>query len=297
MTKLLWGTALFIALFVLQIKSNSLSLTTSVLSTSLSVDSTRKILIESADIPNIDVLQESLYVLINEEIENPKQNYLYPFPQNEAQLLAQSQKYYPKAKLSDNTLVIPYPQHIVNSFNELRYNIPTNYFTNNSLLEPLISLDLNPEKSTLKINNSYIASYYRSPGIRSNSVKACQKALKIIYNLILPPPFKSRAMIKQKIMPVVYYKGYQAHEIKLSSDQKFAAFWRSLHEQGSVYFYPSKFDELEENVQIFGLLYIIKDNVIDIHHFGELTVQVSKNYQNTISEFRLVFYPFIKNIN
>jgi hypothetical protein len=298
MAKLLWCIILLVSLALAQIENHSLSSGTSSLSKFYSADTTKRIIIESSDIPNIDVLQESLYNRIIDEIDNPKQELFNSGPKNKLQLLRHSQKYYPKATLNNNTIIIPYPQRIVKEFKEIRYGIPSNYLNNKDKtysLEPVIRLDLNPTKSTLMINKSYLLSYYRSPKIKKNSVHQCSKALQFVYNLILPLSSKNKPTIKQNVFPNISYKGYKSHEIILRSAGEFSAFWASLHRQGSLYFFPSKIDELEEYITIFGLLYVIKDEILDIHHFGEMTVSISKTYQETITEFKLIFYPFIKN--
>jgi hypothetical protein len=300
MQKLLWSTGLLISIVLAQPEYNILSENSPVLFQSgvLPADSSVKIIIEPSDLIATDVLQESLYVQILAEIKNPTRGIYTAPPENKFQLLQRCLDYYPKAVLQGDTLIIPYPPHKVERFKEVRYFIPINYFNTNSKihsLQPQIQLHLNPDKSTLMINNSYLLSFYRSPRIKNKSLHQCKKVLQYIFNLLIPYMNKNELGTEFNNRAVVHYKGYTEHEINLESEKKFYAFWESLCGQGSLYFFPSKVDDLEKRIIVHGLLYVMKDDILDAYHFGDLTVIYSEQDKGARYELQLDFYPFIIN--
>jgi hypothetical protein len=266
--------------------------------TTQNADSAEKIIIEPSTDVATDALQESLYDQILAEINHPGRQTQFQPTANKSQLLQKCLHYYPKAKINGDTLIIPYPPQKVMGFKEIKYFIPQAYFdTDNKIfsLQPQIRLDLNPDKSTLKINNSYLLSFYRHPGIKSNSLQQSRQALQYIFNLLLPYTNKSGQRGDYSNRAIVHYKGYKKHEIKLDSEKKFFAFWESLCGQGSLYFYPSKIDDLDNRIVIQGLLYVMKDDVLNAYHFGEITIAFSKQNSNDMYDLQLDFYPFIIN--
>jgi len=292
MQKLLWSTGLLVAISLGQTLHEKYQFSVQ------RADSSAKIIIEPSESISTDVLQESLYVQLLMEINNPSREITAAFPQNKFQLLQRGLQYYPKAVLRGDTIIIPYPARKIKKFKEIKYFIPTEYFTEHSEIasfQPEIQLFLNPEKSTLIINNSYLLSYYRSPGINNKSLQQSIKVLQYIFNLLLPYTNNIRKIRGYDTKAVVYYKGYTEHTIKLDSEKKFYAFWESLCGQGSLYFFPSKIDDLEKRIIVYGLLYVIKDNILNAYHFGELTVAFSKQHKRERVELQLDFYPFVMN--
>jgi hypothetical protein len=288
MPKILWSTGLLVAISLGQTYQFSVQ----------RADSSAQIIIEPSDFISTDVLQESLYVQLLMEINNPRQEITTALPQNKFQLLQRGLQYYPKAVFRGDTLIIPYPAQKVERFKEIRYFIPIEYFAEKgkiASLQPEIKLYLDPDKSTLMINNSYRLSYYRSPGIKNKSLQQSKKVLQYIFNLLLPYTNKIKKMTGYENKAVVHYKGYKEHTIQLGSKDKFYAFWESLCGQGSLYFFPSKIDDLEKQIIVYGLLYVMKDDILNAYHFGELTVAFSKQQKRERVELQLDFYPFIMN--
>lgn len=302
MQKLLWSLCLFVSLVLAQTENRSSPKGTQTLDQSLILreDSTSRIIINSPDYYTTDALQESLYVRIIEEMENSDQHFSPPPPQNNDQLLNMYLEYYPKATLRGDNLIIPYPPRKVETFKEIRYIIPNNYFTNANKplpLQPDIRLKFNQGKSTLTINESYSLSFYRSPNLKNISLQQSKNALQNVFNLIIPVEKKYIQPVEQNIKTFIDYRGYKKHQIRLESDKQLSAFLECLCRQGSLYFFPSKIDDLEERIIIYGLLYVIKDDILGLYHFGELTVDFSKTYHNRITNIQLIFYPFIRNNN
>ena len=261
-------------------------------------DSLAKSIIEPSDFIATDVLQESLYVQLLAEINNPDRAITTNLPQNKFKLLQRSLRYYPKALLRDDFLIIPYPDRKVKKFKEIKYFIPTEYFSKNSKivsLQPEIDLYLNLDKSTLTVNNSYPLSYYRSPGLKNISLQQSKKVLQYIFNILLPYTNRIKKGTDYDTQAVVHYKGYKEHTIRLDSEIKFYAFWESLCGQGSLYFFPAKIDDLEKQIIAYGLLYVMKDDISNAYHFCELKVAFLKQHKSEKVELQLDFYPFIMN--
>jgi len=302
MQNLLWSLCLFVSLVLAQTENRSSPKGTQTLDQSLILreDSTSRIIINSPDYYTTDALQESLYVRIIKEMENSGQDISPPPPENNFQLLSRYLEYYPKATLRGDNLIIPYPPRKVETFKEIRYIIPNNYFTNANKplpLQPDIRLQFNQGKSTLTINESYSLSFYRSPNLKNISLQQSKNALQNVFNLIIPVEKKYLQPVDQNVKTFIDYRGYKKHQIRLESDQQLSAFLECLCRQGSLYFFPSKIDDLEERIIIYGLLYVIKDDILELYHFGELTVNFSKTHLNRITNLKLIFYPFIRNNN
>jgi hypothetical protein len=300
MQKLVWSTGFLVSIVLAQIEYCLLPENSPVLRQSgvLLADSSLNVIAKPSDVIATDVLQESLYGQILSEINNPNQRSHSKPPEHKYQLLEGCRQYYPNATLRSDTLIIPYPDQKVERFKEIKYFIPAKYFGDNdkpTSLQPKIQLHLNPDKSTLMINNSYLLSYYRSPGIKNNSLEQCTKVLQYIFNLLLPYTTINGTPAGYNYNAIVHYKGYKEHEIKLDSEGKFYAFWESLSGQGSLYFFPSKIDDLETRTSVYGLLYVMKDDIVNAYHFGELKVTFSKLNMAEMYELRLVFYPFVMN--
>jgi hypothetical protein len=196
-------------------------------------------------------------------------------------------------------LTISYPEKKIKELKEIRYLIPRDYFNRKekvSFLQPDIHLLYNQDKSTVTLNRSYTFSFYRIPGMQRNSLEQSRDAIQQIFNLIFPYPQIQDNPIYQEIKGIIYFKGYQVHEIKLDSAKQLFIFWECLRKDGSLYFYPSKIDDLDERLIIHGILYVIKDEIVNIYHFGELTISFRNSSQPIIAEFKLIFFPFIKNL-
>ena len=245
-----------------------------------------------------DVLQESLYVHITRTLRNQNSISFPALPANKSELLEINKRYYPQAVLNNDTLLIPYPSRKVKELPELKYIIPRDFFNGSSeqvCLQPDISLTFNRSKSTITMNKSYPMTFYRSPKIRIQSLEQIKKALEYIFDMILPCAF-SQIDHKNQIKGIIHYKGYIPHDIDLENDEQFSIFLECLRREGSMYYYPSKVDNLEENLMIYGLLYVINDEFRQYYHFGELTIIFNKENFLSQSELKLILYPFIKNI-
>jgi len=264
----------------------------------LTGDSTIKIIGKPGEEIASDVLQEKLYTQLLSEINNPRRRDHTILPENKYQLLQRCRQYYPKSIIRNDTLIIPYPPQKVDRFKEIKYFIPEGYFRNNNnftSLQPQIQLHLNPEKSTLMINNSYLLSLYRSTDSHNNPLQHYKKVLQHVYNLLLPYTIIIRRQVKSNYNAFIHYKGYKEHNITLDSEEKFYAFWESLCGQGALYFFPSKIDDVETRIIVYGLLYVMRDDIINAYHFGELKVAFSKKNMDKIDELQLDFYPFVMN--
>ena len=300
MQKSVWIIGLLISIALAQTEFGQLPGSSLVLGQAgiLSADSSTKVINYPSDDVATDVLQETLYAQIVSEINNPQLKSSTKQSENKHQLLQRCQSYYPRSIIRSDTLIIPYPPQKVDRFKEVKYIIPEEYFKNNNdfiSLQPHIQLYLNPDKSTIMMNNSFLLSFYRTPAIINSSLQQYKKVLQYVYNLLLPYTIINRTQVGNIHNAIIYYKGYKEHEIKLESERKFYAFWESLCGQGSLYFFPSKIDDLETNINVYGLLYVMKDDIVNAYHFGELKVTFSKKNLNEIDKLQLDFYPFIKN--
>jgi hypothetical protein len=299
MQKIVWWIGFLVSIFIAQSNIDMLQGNWSALSQSavMQVDSTVRITGRPSDDVKSDVLQENLYVQILSEINTAPFIRDIKLSENKYQLLKKCQQYYPKVTLHDDTLIIPYPPQKLDRFKEVKYLIPGSYFSTikQTPLQPQIQLTFNPDKSTLMINHSYLLSYYRTPGIGENSLERYKVILQYIYNLLLPYTSVSDALERYNNDAVVHYKGYTEHDIKLDSGEKYLAFWESLCAQGSLYFFPSRIDDLETSIHVYGLLYVMKDDIVNAYHFGELEVSVSKEQLTEKYAIELDFYPFVVN--
>jgi hypothetical protein len=301
MQKLLWCTVLIISFVLAQSANNFPSENSQRLQQTpgLMRDSASRNLVEYYDSHDTDALQENLYLRIISKLREPYQESTVRPAETSFQLLQNCLKYYSSATLDGNALIVSYPEQKIKEVKEIRYLIPRDYFKqkhNVVLLQPDIHLLYNQDKSTITLNRSYTFSFYRMPGIKSNSLEPSKAAIQQIFNLIFPYPQTHNHDFFRELKGIIYFKGYQAHEININTANHLFTFWECLRQDGSLYFYPSKIDDLHERLIIHGLLYVIKDEIVNIYHFGELTISFRKSSQPIISEFKLIFFPFIKNL-
>jgi hypothetical protein len=301
MQKLLWCTVLFVSIVLAQSANNFPSENSQRLQQTpgLMTDSSSRNLVEYYDSHDTDALQEDLYLRIIAKLREPYQKNTLRPPETSFQLLQNCLKYYSNATLDGNALTVSYPVQKIKEVKEIRYLIPRDYFNQKkkiSFLQPDIHLLYNRDKSTVTLNRSYTFSFYRLPGLKSNSLEQSKGAIQQIFNLIFPYPQMQNHHFLRELKGIIYFKGYQVHEIKIDSAKQLFTFWEYLRKDGSLYFYPSKIDDLGEHLIIHGLLYVIKDKIVNIYHFGELTISFRKSSQPIISEFKLIFFPFIKNL-
>jgi len=301
MHKLLWCTSLIVS-FVLAQSANNFPLENSQRlqqTPGLMTDSSSRNLVEYYDSHDTDALQEDLYLRIIAKLREPYQKSTLRPPETSFQLLQNCLKYYSNATLDGKALTVPYPKQKIKEVKEIRYLIPRDYFkqkNNVAFLQPDIHLLYNQDKSTVTLNRSYTFSFYRMPGIMSNSLEPRKAAIQQIFNLIFPYPQIHNHDFFRELKGIIYFKGYQAHEININTANHLFTFWECLRQDGSLYFYPSKIDDLHERLIIHGLLYVIKNEIVNIYHFGELSISFRKSSQPIISEFKLIFFPFIKNL-
>ena len=97
------------------------------------------------------------------------------------------------------------------------------------------------------------------------------------------------------IKGMIKYKGYKIHDVDLQNSEQWLNLLEVLRQQGALYFYPSKIDDVEAHLMIYGLLYVIERGKASFYHFGELTVTFSKNNKLPENEFKLILYPYILN--
>jgi hypothetical protein len=263
----------------------------------LNADSTVKQISNPSHDITTDVLQEKLYIQIIAEINDPQSKFYHNPPTNRLQLLNIFRQYYPNVILINDTLVIPYPHPKVEKFREIKYIIPSDYFLNHKFhpLQPQIQLKFNSDQSTLLINNSYYFSLYQAPVIHKSTIEQLQYVVKHIYNLFIPYERLNEELKKYGNKAIVHYKGYKEHKIILNTGPQLNAFWESIFTQGSLYFFPSKIDDLESKVIIYGLIYVMKDDIITAYHFGELRITFLKQNLDNIYELVLDFYPLVVN--
>ena len=190
MQKLVWCTGLLVYILFAQTDDEPMQDIEPGIyhSAAVGADSTVKIISKPSDDFESDVLQENLYVQILSEINNAQFSTDNEPAQNKYQLLEKCRRYYPKAKLRSDTLIIPYPPQKLDRFKEIKYVIPEDYFKNKNTayLQPQIQLTLYQEKSTVMINKAYLLSYYRSPDIPGNSAQQYRSILQYIYNVVRP---------------------------------------------------------------------------------------------------------------
>lgn len=262
-------------------------------------DSLGKNVVEYYHANDTDVLQEDLYHRLVSRIENHTSINENPIPTTRFQFFQNSLKYYPEATLKGEMFIIPYPQGKFKNFKEMRYHIPSDFFKDNypeSSLQPEITLQKSTEKSTLIFNNAYTLVFYRSPGIKSDALLKSTQAIQKIYNLILPGSQKSEPDKSFYIKGTLFFKGYQPHTITFTTLSQLRLFLDELTVEGSLYFYPSRIEIHQKTIIINGLLYVIKDNILNIYHFAEIDIIFTNTSTPDYSEFKMTFYPYIKNL-
>ena len=177
---------------------------------------------------------------------------------------------------------------------DIQYSIPKDYFDSKMRsdgLEPKISLKHNKSQGTVTINDTYAISFYRSIKISHNELIRIENAIKYIYKLIMP-----LAMFKSKeIKGVIQYRGYKIHDIELTNSNHLRKFFDVLRQEGALYFYPSKIDDLEEGVIIHGLAYVLHGDDANYYHFCEFKFNFLNDTNPQSIALRITFYPFIKN--
>ena len=294
MQKVLWKISLIV--LILLVCSRLLYTQESTLS--YPPDSLEKNIIEYYDANNTDVLQEDLYQRLKKRITNHAVEEDHP-PKTKFQFFQNSLKYYPQAILNGDEIVIPYPLGKFKKLTGIRYYIPSGFFENpgtDTTLQPEIILDQDSDRSTLIFNKAYSLVYYRSPGIADDDLFRSIRAIQKTYNLLLPgarmPDYNS-ILIKGNIN----YKGYQPHSIQINSLSQIMVFLDELAVEGSLYFYPSRIEIQEDRILIIGLLYVIKDDILNIYHFADTSIIFTNTITPEYSEFKIKFYPYIKNLH
>ena len=251
------------------------------------------------DDTEINDLQEQFFVHIQNSL-NQNLSLRFKRFENRDQFYEANKFYFREAELSGDSLIIPYPGHKVKELNRIVYLIPPAYFSKNKNqfknLTPNINLKFDPEKSTITINNAYPLSYYKSPLLKSDSKAFVQQSLQYLYTMFLPVVHNYSYEYEARVMGQINYRGYKIHDFKIKSTDEWFQFLQILHGQGSLYFFPSRIDDLHEKLVVFGLLYVIKNKKSELYHFGELTLTFSKTSKSKDLEAKLVFYPFIKSI-
>ena len=249
---------------------------------------------------NTDILQEELYQYLLEGIEQKQSNTIRSVISNRPQLLDTAKQYYPLAELEGDELIIPYLHQKVKELKEIRYRISDNSFgpgKKEFVLNPQLIISHNASGSTLLFNNAFPVSFYRSPRVARTSLEQITVVLQRIYKMFFP---LTRDLIETNPMHItgyIHYRGYQVHENVFDSIEELSSLCWMLTKEGSVYFYPSKIDELEDTIMIYGLLYIMRDKKDMYYHFGEVSAIYGKANKPVLREFKLIFYPYIKNIS
>jgi len=250
---------------------------------------------ELASASDTDVLQENLLNMIMIHMNN---NYntgnAYSIPKDRSKLLEQVNRYYPESIIQDDEILIPYPQRITKVLKEIRYEILGEKFDSGfsfSEINAQVNLEYKKDRGLITMNNTCKISLYQTPGIQHYTIEQSEKALQDIFKMILLFPFINAKDVYTNLKGFVQYRGYNVHKIILATRHEWAIFWEVLRKEGSVYFYPSRIDDLENVLLIHGLVYVIKDNKYDLYHFGELTIRFPKG--NTDMEINLIFYPFV----
>ena len=113
----------------------------------------------------------------------------------------------------------------------------------------------------------------------------------------MPGAEKSGSGKSISIKGSLLYKGYEPHTHWLTSLNQVRVFLDELAVEGSLYFYPSRIEIHENNIMINGLLYVIKNDILNIYHFADTTVLFTNASTPEYSEFKIKFYPYIKNLH
>jgi len=297
MQRILWKISSFIVLLIIFdiLIAQKYDKPTLYLSDSLENNS-----IEYYDDHDTDVLQEELYQRLKRKIDNHSPDKGNKAPKTQFQFLQNTIKYYPEAVLNGEILAIPYPQGKFPNLKEIRYHIPSDFFTNANpdlALQPEIVLDQGAERSTLTFNRAYTLIFYRAPETDDDALLESIHAIQKIYNLLLPDAQKPDSDKTLLIKGNLIYKGYQPHTIALTSLSQIRLFLDELLMEGSLYFYPSRIEIHKNNIMINGLLYIIKKDILNIYHFADTTVLFTNASTPEYSEFKIKFYPYIKNLH
>lgn len=255
---------------------------------------------EWVEVKDSDLLQRNLYQRIisalnkNESLESSMRF------KSKLELLKYLKEYYPETIEQGDIFVVPYPQTLKQEIKEIRFKIKENTKQpgyNSINIDPILNFEFKQDKSILIFNKSCNISYYSPPYKKIRNLERTEQLLKKIFNMFLLFPFTTHLESYKDLTGEVYFRGYDVYKIELTINQQWSNFWQVLRNEGSIYFYPTKIDDFENEIVIGGFIYIIKDKRMDSYHFGELTIHVSDNMNDISLVMKLNFYPFINRTN
>jgi hypothetical protein len=258
-------------------------------------------------------LMENIYLEITNKLSNLTDTYelqedlfnrikrsILEEPKNTKSLLTKDKIFekitqiYPNAIVNSDTVTIPHPKQGIKVMDGIEYLIQDTIFK--PMVASRLKLNYNEENSTIILNNAYPISFYKSPQIENLPIDQLTIALESVYNLFIQFCHKNNVINFGQMTGEVQYRGYQKHNLDLKNIYEWNHFWNVLYNEGSVYFYPSRIDYLKNEINIQGLLYVIKDQNMNFYHFGELITHLPQERSELDVKLELNFYPFLSRI-
>jgi hypothetical protein len=253
-----------------------------------------------AEAKNSDILQENLYHRIISRLNNTDSAISLISLESRLELLNYLKENYPEGNEQRDLFVIPYPQSLQHIINEIRYKIQVHQpglGSNPINVDPIIQLEFKQDRGILILNNTCNISYYSPHDHNNSDLHNSEQVLKKIFNMFILIPFIADKEFNKNLKGQVYYRGYKVHTINLISDHQWSNFWQVLRMEGSLYFYPTKIDDLGNEMIIGGLIYIHRNKRMDFYHFGELTINIPMDKNGMELSMKLDFYPYINRAN
>lgn len=247
-----------------------------------------------------DKMQEYLYQRIASQVDKPELAESSINIPGKSQLLDHIRQYYPECTIQGDIIRIPYPQLSTTMLKEIRYKITRPIFASGfdpAKINSIVALEYNKDDGIVTLNKTCKISFYNSPKRDSDNIDRSEFALQKLYNMLLLFPKLNGEGYYSELKGEVLYRGYKIYKLVLSTSQKWANFWAIVRNEGSMYFYPSRIDYLTDELVVEGLLYVIRDNNLDLYHFAELKAFFPEQENDVAMVLELNFYPFINRMS
>lgn len=247
---------------------------------------------KTVDFSGVKELQKRLFLRIKDNMtlwENEDKSYQID---NRAQFISLIKSNYPQSIIHSDTLLIPMPKRFNGNSSSIPYLIQKRLGRGTIL--PLLSITEDKAAGTIRINNSSNISFYKAPSIHSRTMDKVKDALQKTF---IFARFYSLASVFNSDEPIAgdfNYEGYKKELLKFNNNQQSKKLFCALQKEGSIYFFPSHVDMLDNEIIVKGLIYIIKDENLNYYHFGELETRFSGKAKGL--KFRLTFYPYLSRI-
>jgi hypothetical protein len=253
-----------------------------------------------ANTADTDKMQDYLYQKIVSHLKKSEQVQSSKNIHNKSQLIDYLRQNYPQGTIQKDIIHIPYPKLSTKVLNEMRYKIARHIFDlgfDPTQINSIINLNYNKEDGTVILNNACRFSFYNSPKRDDGITDRSESALQQLYNMLLLFPHVNGEDSYSDLKGDIQYRGYKNYRLALSTSKKWAKFWQIVRQEGSVYFYPSHIAFLTDELVIEGLIYVIRDNNLNLYHFAELKAHFFEYKETTSMELDLNFYPYVNRMS